>query len=308
VTTLGDIVTEAQRRVLSSLREEINTLGTSVSANAVSLSLSGGQTLGSIQEGAILQVDYELFLVIGQPSTSAIPVLPGYYGSSSTSHASGAIITVNPRFPAVDLIKAINEDADALTSPANGLFAPAETTLTFNPVISGYDFTDSSTGLPVDPSTVIDLIEVRVHEYGPAQIWPVVPLSLVRFQRQADTTIFPSGMALEFKGLGFAGRPIRVQYKSTYNTPLVNSSDDVQAVLGMHPQAHDILTLGAVLRLMEFRELKRSFTETQAEPRRAQEVPVGSSLTAMKGIMQRRADRIAEERMRLERQYQPRWY
>lgn len=307
MTTLGDIVTEAQRRVLSDLQEETVTLGSGVAANATSLSLAAGETLGSIAVGVTVQVDYELFLVTGTPSASNIPVLSGYLGSTSTSHATGAIVTVRPRFPAVDLVKAINEDADDLSSPANGLFRPQVVVLTFNPVIIGYDFTDTGTGLPVDPNNVIDLIEVRVHEYGPYQQWPPVPLSQVKVQRQADTTIFPSGLALEFKGVGYPGRPIRVQYKAPFGTPLVNSSDDVEGVLGLHPQAHDILTLGAVYRLMQFREIKRSFTETEAEPRRAQEVPVGASLTAMKGIMQHRTDRIAAERTRLNRMYPVSW-
>jgi hypothetical protein len=307
MTVLNDLVTEVQRRVMSSMREETDELGTAVGATDTSLALASGQTLGSINPGGILQVDYELMLVNGAPATTAVPVQRGYLGSTATSHKAGSVLTVNPRFPAVDIVKAINEDIDDLSAPTNGLYQAQEVTLTYNPVIVGYDFTDVNSGVPVDATGFIDLLEVRVHDYGPAQRWPSIPLSRCRVQKQADMSVFPSGMALEFTGGGYAGRPIRVQYMAAFTTPLVNPSDDVLGVTGLHTQAHDIPTLGATYRLMQFREIPRSFMEAQPQARKAQEVPVGSSLTAMKGVMQHRLDRIAAERTRLNRMYQRGW-
>jgi hypothetical protein len=308
MTTLADLVTETQRRVLSSMREETDHLGSNVSAGTTTLSLASGESTGSIAANAILQIDYELFLVGDNPTASNIPVTPGYLGSTQASHTAGTPIVVNPRFPAVDIIKAVNETIDSLSSPSNGMFQPAEITLTYNPVVVGYDFTDANTNIAVASTDLIDLIEIRSHDYGPFQVWPQIPLSLVQIQRQADTTVFPSGMALEIKGgPRFPGRPIRVQYKKRYTTPLVNASDDVLSVTGLQTTAHDIPVLGATARLMEFREIPRSFMEAQPQPRRAQEVPVGSSLTAMKGVMQRLQFRIDEERARLDRQYKVSW-
>jgi hypothetical protein len=301
------LVIETQRRFLSDLREETDTLGVSMGSTDTSLALSPGQTLGSIQPGAVVQIDYELMFVLTAPSPSAIGVLRGYLDTSAVAHTSSALVTVNPRFPVVDLIRCFNEELDDLTAPPNGLYQVSEITLSYNPVIVGYDLTDATTGQPVDPSTWIDIIEVRAHEYGPAQRWPHTALPKVQIMRNADTTQFPSGNALRFDGVGYPGRPIRVLYKATYSATLVNSTDDIEAVSGLHSQAHDILTLGAAYRLMQWRELKRSFTETQSEPRRAQEVPVGSSLTAVKGIMQHRTDRIAAERARLDMMYRRIW-
>ena len=297
MTTLNDLVQKVRRRTLSDMREEIDTLGASVGANATTLSLGAGQQLGSIRPGAIIEVDYELLLVTNAPNTSSIMVIPGYLDSTSTSHTAGALLTVNPRFPFRDIIDAINEDIDAYSSPSNGLFQMKEVTLTYNPVVVGYDMTG------LTDSQVIEVWEVRNLDYGPAKAWPIMVPSKWKLQRNADVTQFPSGMALEMYDSGYPGRPLRVQFKSPYTTPLVSSTDDVLNVTGLHTQAHDIPVLGASVRLMEFRELKRSFTEAQGEPRRAQEVPVGSSLTAMKGIMADREKRIAEERSRLERRY-----
>ncbi len=295
MTTLGDMVTQVKRRVLSSMREETDHLGADINASVTTLSLATGESLGSITANSIIEMGYELMLVGDSPVASGIPVTRGYLGSTAASHTAGTVITVNPRFPAVDIIAAINEDLDDLSAPTNGLFQAKEVTLTYNPVIVGYDLTGAT--------DIIDLLEVRVHEFGPFQKWPAVPLHKCKVQRQADTSVFTSGMALEFTGMGYPGRPIRVQYKAPFTASLAAATDNVLTVTGLHLQAHDIPPLGATYRLMQYREIPRSFTEAQPQARKAQEVPVGASLTAMKGVMQQRMDRIAAERTRLERMY-----
>lgn len=298
MTLLSDLVIAVQRRALSDLREEFDNLGAAITDTTTStISLASGQQLGQIQPGAVLQIDYECMFVTAAPTPQSIMVIRGWFDSTPTTHAINAVINVNPRFPAVDIIKAINEDIDDLSAPSNGLFQMLEMSTTFIPVQQGYDLSGLTNG------EVMELWEVRTQEYGPAQKFPIIPMSKVKLQRNADTSVFPSGMSMTLDQGGYPGRPLRIQYKSPYTTPLVNPSDDVEAVTGLHAQAHDIPVLGAPARLMQFRELKRSFSEAQGEPRRAQEVPVGSSLTASKGIMMLRAERIAAERSRLEKMY-----
>ena len=299
MTTLGNMVTEVQRRALSDLREEVSYLGSAITdTTSTSFSLATGQTLGSIQPGAFVEIDYELMRVMSATAPSGpITVIRGYSDSTAATHAANAVITVNPRFPAVDIIKAINEDIDDLSAPSNGLYQMKEVTLTFIPVVQGYDLTGLSS------ADVMDIWEVRAHEYGPANKYPIIDPSAWKIQRNADTAVFPSGISLTLDRGGYPGRPLRVQYKAPFTTPLVNATDDVLGVTGLHTQAHDIPVLGAPARLMQFRELKRSFSEAQGEPRRAQEVPVGASLTASKGLLELRMQRIAAERGRLEKMY-----
>lgn len=298
MTTLNDLVLEIQRDVLSDLREENNLLGSAITdTTSTTISLASGQTLGSIQPGAVIQIDWESMFVTSASSTSAITVVRGWFDSTPTTHSANAIVNVNPRFPAVSIIKAINADIDDLSSPANGLFQMKEVTLTFIPVVQGYDMTGLTS------SDVMEIWEVRAHEYGPANKYPIISPSAWKLQRNADTSVFPSGISLTLDHGGFPGRPLRVQYKAPYSTPLVNQGDDVEGVTGLHSQAHDIPVLGAPARLMQFRELKRSFSEAQGEPRRAQEVPVGASLTASKGILEYRQQRIMAERARLKAMY-----
>lgn len=305
-TTLNDLTTQLYQRALSSMREEVDQLGANTVAGTTSLTLAAGQSLGSIAPGAILQVDWELFYVTAAPSPSSISVIPGYFDTTQAGHSAGAIITVNPRFPYQDMVNAINEDIDSLSSPANGLFQIQEVTLSVNPVLTGYDMTDINTNTPVTADNLIDVLSIRVHDFGPAQRWPRLKYRSFSLDRQADTTVFPSGFAIflyDELTPAYPGQPIRVLYKAPYTTPLVNPTDNVQTVTGLHSQAHDIPVLGAACRLMEFREFKRSFTEDQPQPRTATEVPVGSSLEAMKSVQAHRQSRIQEERARLDRQW-----
>lgn len=313
MTTLNDLVIKTYRESLSSLREETDQLGSSVGANANLLTLAAGETLGTITSGTILQIDWELFYVTSATGPSNINVIPGYYDSTSTTHAANALITVNPRFPAVAIIKAINDELDDLSGPGNGLFQPLDFVLSCNPVLVGYDCTDVNTSISVAPGNLIDVLQIETHEFGPEQYWPTIPLSGYRLNRNADTSFFPSGMSLKILNQRnyFPGQPIRVSYKAPFNisssqvyTPLANPTDDVIAVAGLHQQAHDILPLGAAIRLMGFRELKRSFTEEQPAPRMATEVPVGSSEEAIKELKLQRQARIDRERARLENQWQ----
>ena len=299
MTTLSDLVIAVQRRALSDLREENSYLGAAITdTTTTTFSLATGQSLGNIQSGAVIQIDWEAMFVMSATAPSGpIQVVRGWFDSTPATHAANAVINVNPRFPAVDIIKAINEDIDDLSAPSNGLFQMKEITTTFIPVQQGYDLTGLSN------ANVMEVWEVRAHEYGPANKYPIIPPSEWKLQRNADTAVFPSGMALTLDQGGFPGRPLRIQYKAPYTTPLVNATDDVLSVTGLHPQAHDIPVLGAPARLMLFRELKRSFSEAQGEPRRAQEVPVGASETAAKGLQMLRAQRIDAERARLRAMY-----
>ncbi len=299
MTTLNDMVVSIQRRALSDLREEYSQLGAAITdTTTTSITLASGQSLGSIVPGAVIQIDYEcLFVTMAVAPVGPVTVIRGWFDSTAATHSNNAIINVNPRFPAVDIIQAINEDIDDLSGPTNGLFQMKEVTLTFIPVVQGYDMTGLS------DANVMEVWEVRGHEYGPANKYPLLSPRMWKLQRNADTSVFPSGIALTVDEALYPGRPIRVQYKSPYATPLVNATDDVLAVTGLHTQAHDIPVLGSPARLMQFRELKRSFSEAQGEPRRAQEVPVGSSLTASKGIVALRQQRIEAERSRLEKRY-----
>ena len=297
MTTLDMLVKETESRALSGFRQKQTLLGADMDDTQNTLTLMSGIPMQSIETGAFVQVDYELMAVLFRNDADTVSVRRAILNSTPAAHPAGAPLIANPRFPAVDIVKALNEDLDDLSGPTNGLYQMKVVTFTFNPAITGYD-------LPgLTSEDVLEVRECRAWDYGSQQAWPLIPTTQWKVERQAAYDVFPSGVSIKIYNNAYPGRPIRVQYKAPYTTPLTWPEDDVADTTGLHAQAHDIPILGAALRLMMFREFKRTFTEAQGEPRRAAEVPVGSSLTAVRGIQQHRADRIANERERLNKMF-----
>lgn len=310
---VSDLYQRVYRNIMSSQREEVNVLGANLTTSATTVTYTGTQ--GSLDTNAIIQIDGELMLVTAV-ATGSLTVIRAYYDSVAATHTSGAQIIVNPRFPFVEMVQMANETLDLLSAPANGLYQPVTIAPIYNPAIIGYDFYDPTAESNPDAAKVIDLLDIRVWEFGPWLKWPVVPLSQVRLNRNADPDVFPLsasvstngyGMALEFMGGGYPGRPIRTTYSYPYDSALSLPTDDIQVVSGLQPTCFDILELGATYRMFIYRDLKRSFSETQFEPRRAQEVPNGSAQTAMKSLELEFMNRISQERQRLHQQYKRRW-
>jgi hypothetical protein len=122
----------------------------------------------------------------------------------------------------------------------------------------------------------------------------------VRLLTDMPTSDFASGYALAIDDYLRAGS-LRVIYRAPYS-PFTSESDTVASV-GGSTYLDDLLVVGAQMRLVAPREIKRNFTESQGDTRRAEEVPAGAVLNSMVGLQRLRRDRIQAEAARLNRQY-----
>ena len=75
------------------------------------------------------------------------------------------------------------------------------------------------------------------------------------------------------------------------------------SVTGLQPSATDLPPIGAAIRLMAGREIKRNFTESQGDTRRSTEVPPGAIAQSANGLARLRQTRIAAEAARLHALY-----
>jgi len=175
-----------------------------------------------------------------------------------------------------------------LSSIDNGMFQVVSVDLTYNPAVQGYDITGAT--------SVIRVLEARYKVPGPSKNYPLIGEYVL--QRNMPTTDFASGFVFDTYQRAFPGLPIHLRYAAPYGQ-LVNLTDDVNGVAGLQVTAMDIPPLGAAIRLIAPREIKRNFTEAGVEPRRAEEVPPGSVLKSMLGLQQLRANRIKAEAMNL---------
>lgn len=288
MSTVGTVVDRCLRQLMSGTVEERNKLAASLTATATSVSLT--YDLGGVRAGAVIQVDAELMYVweVNAGAKSAT-VDRAYNGSVAATHSSGAVVVVNPKFPRAQVIEAVNAELDDLSSPMNGLFQVRSLDVDYNGSFAMLT-------LPTN-DRIIDLVSVSLR-YIPTD-YPY--LRRIRLVRDLPTDDFNTGYALKFDEPVRAGR-LHVVYKSPFNN-VTAESQNIQNVAGLPSSCEDILMLGAQIRMVSPREVKRNFTESQGDTRRAEEVASGSVANSVNNLIRQRRDRITAEAAKLQRQY-----
>jgi hypothetical protein len=199
------------------------------------------------------------------------------------------MLIVNPRFPRAQILEAINDELADLSSPMNGLFQVKILDLNYNG-------SDRQINLP-SVAGVIDLIEVRAR-YLSSDYQQVRNVKLLRDMPTKD---FGSGLALQFDQ-GVRPGDVRVTYRSPF-TKVTTETEGIQLNAGFPESAEDLLVIGAQIRLVAPREVKRNFTESQGDTRRADEVTAGAVSGSITSLIRMRRDRITAEAAKLARQY-----
>lgn len=290
MATVSALIEETKRYLYSGYQEERNRLNGAI--NDTQTSITFQYDLKGITPGVILSVGLEEMRVWETAGLTAV-VERGVNGSTPWAHDNLAVVTVKPKFSDFRIFQALNHDLRDLSSPINGLYQVLTTTVTYNAAVMGYDIT------PAASNTIIGIIDVSYDTPTPALNMPRIDSYSIR--RNTTNENFPSGLALVFYEGGYSAYPIRITLAAAFGqwVSLVQSHTDV----GLPDTAVDLPPLGAALRLVAPRDVKRSFSESQGEPRRAEEVAVGGAIQGMRGLLALRAERILAEAARLERYY-----
>lgn len=289
-TLCSDLIEATKRHLYTGSREQRNTLAADINASVTSLGVN--YALAGIQVGSRLSIDTEDMYVLDAAATSAITVQRGQFGSSAATHTANTTVVVNAKFSDAEIFRALNDELRDLSSPVNGLYQMKTVDLTWSAGVQGYDMTNVS--------DMLGVYEVRWKLPDISASWPKV--SHYTTARNLASDEFASGFALIIYESPIPGREVRVSYKAPFGL-LSTSSDNILAVTGLHPQAHDILAIGAAIRLTVGREIKRNFSESQGDTRRAEEVPPGANLNASRQLQALRAQRVAAEAARLSQSY-----
>jgi hypothetical protein len=288
MSTAGALITRASRQLLSGTVEERNKLATTVTSADTSIVLS--YDLGGFREGSVIEIDSELMYVwTALSATKTLEVERGYDGTTAAAHTVGAIAVVNPRFPRQQMLDALNADLDDLSSTVNGLFRVVAQDISYNGSDRQINLTSAS--------GVIDLLDVRLRYL--ADDYPVI--RKVRLQRNLPTADFASGIAIVFDEAVMAGT-LRVVTKREF-TRVTAEANDMQTIAFLPVSCEDIIEMGVILRMMNGREIKRNFIESQGDTRRSEEVPPGSTRDSLTNIQRLRRERIVAEAARLKQQY-----
>ena len=288
MSTASTLLDRVARQLLSGTVEERNKLAATVDSDDTAFVMS--YDLAGLRAGVVFEVDSELVYIWEATSgNKTVTVERGYMGTTPASHTAGAIVTLNPRFPKAQLLDALNQDIDDLSSPLNGLFRVVSTSIDYN----GSDRQTDLTGA----TSVIDLIDVRLRYLD--SDYPVIRMT--RLQRDLPTADFASGFAIVFDESVMAGS-LRVRYKAPF-TRVSTISDSLQSVANVPTTMEDILELGVMSRVLSVREVKRNFIESQGDTRRSDEVGSGAMRDSFSNILRLRRDRIIAEAAKLARQY-----
>lgn len=287
MTTAGDLITRVNQQLLAGTVEERNKLASPITSSDETLTFT--YNFGSIRSHAIFEIDSELMYVWEVNSgAKTATVQRGYGGTTPAAHSADAIVTVNPRFPRYQTLLGLNTDLSDLSSPLNGLFQMKTVDLSYN----GSDRMVDMTGV----TSILDVYDVRYRYLN--DDYPIV--RDVRFLRNMPTADFPSGYALAFDS-GIRSGVVRVIYKAPFGQ--FTSEASTLTSVGIGQELEDLLVLGAQIRIMSGREVKRNFTESQGDTRRPDEVTSGAVLNSMIGLQRLRRERILAESARLARQY-----
>lgn len=285
----SDLIAQTKRYLYSGYQDEQNELDVLVDATQTSIQLAHDPI--GISRGATISIDLEE-MYVWATSGRTLTVRRGVNGSVPAVHADAALVQVRPKFSDFRIFNALNDELRDLSSPQNGLYRIAAVEIPIGPARLAYEL----------PADFLEVMSVRHLDNDPylgfqrMKWWSVA--------RQLPTADIPSGNALiVHEGAPLNGRVV-VAYKAAF-TLLAGVTDDVPAVTGLPPTAADIPPIGAAIRLVAPREVKRSFTEPQGEPRRAEEVPPGVATGAVRNLAALRQQRLVAEAARLQAMYPP---
>jgi len=288
MTTTAVVIDRTLRQLLSGTVEARNKLTTTLTS--VSTSVVVDYPLEGLRSGQVCEIDSELMYIwASDVPTKTLTVQRGFNNSTAAAHTAGAVITVNPRFPRAQVLEAVNDELSDLSSPMHGLFQVKTLNIDYNGSDPMIDLTSVT--------SIIDLLTVSVRYM--TDDYPIA--RKIRLVRDMPTDDFASGFALRFDQAVFPGR-LRVVYKAPY-TATAAEATDINSTCGVQETATDIVALGAQIRLMSPREIKRNFTESQGDTRRADEVTMGAVANSTTSLIRLRRDRIQAEAARLARAY-----
>jgi hypothetical protein len=265
---------------------------TSPSSNPTILQLHSTDNVGK----GIIEIDTELMWVdsfdrVANTATIA-PFGRGYLGTSATTHAVDARVTVSPTFPKSTIQKAINDTIGAM---GGSISAVKQTTFTWNAAVNTYGFN----GLGIE-----NILRMMWQDIGPSEEW--INIRRWDFDPQADTTTWGAdAQTVTIYDYITAGRTVKVMYATEPST-MSSTSDVFTTTTGLPASCRDVVTIGAAYRLISYLDPARvSQTSPQADEIDTKR-PFGSSANATRQLYALYTQRLNEEAKRQQNLYPPR--
>lgn len=289
MTTFGTLIDEVSLALSGyTMRQDTMTsLTNAIDSDDLTIVVQSADNIGQ----GIIEIDDELMYVQTVNRTaSTLTIAPwgrGYMGTTAASHSANAKVSATPTFPRRAIANAIN---DTIRATSGMLFAVKNTTFDFTPAVTSY-------ALPADADVILS---ITYEEVGPSKEW--LPIRRYDVDRSANTTAFPTGVAVTIRQYVEPGRKVNVRYTSD-PTPMSASGDSFTTVTGLPQSCEDVIKYGAQHRLLTNIEPGRlSITSPEADYN-SNRVQFGSGTNTAKYIYALFQQRLVEESVRLKSKY-----
>ena len=274
-------------------------VSTTTSTSASPLILSIGST-DSVGKG-ILEIDEELMWVdsfdrVANTATVS-PYGRGYLGTTATTHAADAKVTISPTFPRFSVKRAIN---DTIRSLGANIFSVKSTTFTFNAAVSTYAFANLN---------IKNILNVSWQEIGPSKEWRPIRRWDLDAVANAEAFGYTTGtdqvQTITLGEAPISGRTVKVIY-ATDPAPFTSNSEVYTTVTGLPESTRDVVILGAAYRLLSFLDPARAAQVSPQADETDSKRPYGASQTATKQLYALYTQRLNEETKAQQQNYPPR--
>ena len=296
-TTLTDLINEVQINLAGYTYQQdratylASPVTTTVSSSAAPTVLSLGST-ENIGKG-VVEIDEELIWIDNfDRITNTATVSPygrGYLGTTATTHALDAKVTISPTFPRYTIKKALN---DTLRAVGSSIFAAKTTTFVFNAAETTYAFNNLN---------MQNILTISWESVGPSKEW--IPIRRWSWDSVGDSTSFgANAQTITIGDYVMPGRTVKVVYATDPEAFTSNTQDFVEQT-GLPESCKDVIILGAAYRLMTYLDPARAGQVSPQADETDAKRPYGASQTATKQLYALYTQRLNEETQRQQNFY-----
>jgi hypothetical protein len=272
MSTVGALIEETRAHLQGFHKPSLNRLSGSLDASTTSVTVEF--TTDPVARGSVICVDDEL-MYVWSVSGATLTVQRGYLGSTAATHASLALVEINPRHSTPQIRAELKKE---IASWGTRIWNVVELELAVGVNARSVELTGA-------PANFLHVLGVRrpatASEYAPRELQ-------YRYERNyGDESLLILNAFLP------EAQTISVLYATPFDLSSFGDSVDLVDDIGVPASALDIPPLGAAWRLVATREVSRNEISAAPEPRVAADVPPQSI----------RDDRIGEEARLLQHKF-----
>lgn len=279
MTTFGNLVDQVASMLssYSGAIEQNTWLTENIDAADLAFTVNDGLTVSQ----GVSEIEDELIYVVNSDETGVTlaPFGRGYQGTTAANHTANTKLTFNPIFPRVEIKRAINQ---TLLAVYPQLYAIKEHTFLFNGSIATYE-------MPADTESIL---KVTFELTGVTNVWPTI-----RGWEFAPNSEEASGKAIELLESAVPGQTVKVVYTAAF--PELTDTNTTLSSIGFPASAEDVLTYGAVSRLLRWLDVRRLQLDSVENLSRGMTLESGDASKIANQMFALYQQRLNEERRKL---------